>query len=70
MKKLEFKRFVMEEFILETVLTYFNWTKLSKFRHTHTFVCYMVVFKKYVYTDFGTLYHMSFDAFKIYVFLM
>lgn len=57
----------MEEFILETVLTYFNWTK---FRYTYTFVSYMVVFKKNVYIDFGTLYQISSDAFKIYIFLM
>lgn len=60
----------MEEFVFETLLTYFNWTKLSKFKYTHALVCYMVVFKKNVYTDFGTLYQMSLVAFKMYVFLM
>lgn len=38
--------FIMEEFMLENMLTYFNWTKLSKFKCTHIFVSYMVVFKQ------------------------
>lgn len=30
----------------------------------------MVMFKKKVYTEFGNLYQMCLDAFKIYIFLM
>lgn len=54
--KLQFKTFIMEEFILENVLAYFNWTRLTKFKCTHILVCYMVAFKKNIYTDFCILY--------------
>lgn len=43
--------FIMEELTLENILTYFNWTRLSKFKCTHIFAFYMVLFKQiYVLT--------------------